>query len=98
MGDGAVLSIYQGYLSWIDWLEPDRSLVAYNGIDDAFGVMVVHLQDETERQIVDFSDIEDAGIAIHPTKHMVLVSEYGHLVWYDSRSNEVERIPWPDGG
>ncbi|WP_199621977.1 hypothetical protein [Paenibacillus alkalitolerans] len=96
-GKKTVLSYERGFWGTINWLEQDRCLVAYNGFDDVFGVKVVNLQDGTEKQILDTSDMYYADVEIHPAKPLLLISDQGKFTWYDCNGDEAGRLPWPDG-
>ena len=94
-GEQTVLSFGKGFWGSINWLEPDHSLVAYNGFDDVFALKVVDLQAGTEKQLLDTSDFYYVDTDVHPTKPLVLISEHGGFTWYDSKGNEASQIPWP---
>jgi len=96
-GDEKILPFERGYWGRISWLDPDRSILAYNGFDDAIAVKVVNLQDQTEKQILNVYIGEMVDIAEHRAKSRLLVSRNGWFIWYDGKGNEIERVTWPDG-
>jgi hypothetical protein len=96
-GKEEILNFERGYWGWIKWLEPDRSLIAFNGFDDVFAVKVVNLQEGIEKQIIGSTAHGYIDVAIHPTKPLLLASEHGKFNWFDDEGNEVSRSPWPFG-
>jgi len=96
-GKQEILPFEQGFWGHIAWLDPDRSIVAYNGFDDVTGVKIVNLRDKTEKQILKAYINELVSTAVHPAKARFLVSRNGWFIWYDGKGNEIERVAWPDG-